>query len=60
MRLFAKKEDLIVNEFQKDELIEKLEDANIKYALTVEKNLEYKNEIIYRVRVYSEDLKKVV
>lgn len=35
MRLFAKKEDLIVNEFQKD-------------------------EIIYRVRVYSEDLKKVV
>lgn len=60
MRLFAKKEDLIVNEFQKDELIEKLEDANIKYALTVDKNLEYKNEIIYRVRVYSEDLKKVV
>jgi hypothetical protein len=60
MRLFAKKEDLIVNEFQKDELIEKLEDANIKYALTVEKNLEYKNEIIYRVRVYSDDLKKVV
>lgn len=60
MRLFAKKEDLIVNEFQKDELIEKLEDSNIKYALTVEKNLEYKNEIIYRVRVYSEDLKKVV
>ena len=60
MRLFAKKEDLIVNEFQKDELIEKLEDANIKYALKKEKNLEYKNEIIYRVRVYSEDLKKVV
>lgn len=60
MRLFSKKEDLIVNEFQKNELIEKLEDANIKYALTVEKNLEYKNEIIYRVRVYSEDLKKVV
>ena len=60
MGLFSKKEDLIVSETQKDELIEKLEDANIKYTLIVQKNYAYKNEIIYRVRVNSEDFKKVV
>ncbi|MBR6403945.1 MAG: hypothetical protein IKS48_11230 [Eubacterium sp.] len=60
MGLFGKKESLIVSEVQKDELIEKLEDANIKYTLNVEKNFEYKNEVIYRVRAKAEDLKKVV
>ncbi|MCR5103151.1 MAG: hypothetical protein K6B68_01670 [Eubacterium sp.] len=60
MRLFGKKEKIILSEYQKDKLVEKLEDANIKYTLNIHDNDSFKKETLYEVRLYAEDLKKVV
>ena len=60
MRLFGKKEKILLSEYQKDKLVEKLEDANIKYTLNIHDNDRFKKETLYEIRLYAEDLKKVV
>ena len=60
MGLFGKKDKLVLNEYQKDKLLEKLEDANIKYSLSIDHNFDYLKEPMYKIVVNSEDLKKVV
>lgn len=62
MMLFGKKklQNVIVNETQKNQLVEKLEDAHINYTLDVNEKLDYRKDTTYVIRLYASDLKKVV
>lgn len=61
MKLFSKKEDIMVNsEAQKDEMIAKLEKANVEYKLLDNNDSVFKNGVSYIIRVEAAELKKVV
>ena len=61
MGLFSKKEKLyLCSEQQKDDFVEKLENANIKYRLKEDKENSGDNKIGYILSLRAEDLKKVI
>ena len=61
MLLFKKKlQNVIVNETQKNQLVEKLDDAHINYTLDVKEDQDYRKDTTYVIRLYASDLKKVV
>ena len=61
MRLFAKKEKIILtSEQQKEEFVEKLENAHVYYNIREDDDaVSNKNHRIYIVRMYADDVSKV-
>lgn len=61
MKLFSKKEKIILrSEQQKDDFIEKLENAHIKYDIRESADSASNNHPTYIVRVEASDMKKVI
>lgn len=61
MSLFEKKETVtLYSEQQKDDYIEKLDQAHIVYDLRVKKDNSFDNRTTYVFRVKADDLKKVI
>ena len=61
MSLFGKKETItLYSEQQKDDYIEKLDQAHIIYDLREKKDGSFENRITYVIRVKADDLKKVI
>jgi len=61
MKLFSKKENIILNsEQQKEDFIEKLENAHVHYVIREKKDEVYSGRRSYVLKVDAEDLKKVV
>ncbi|MBP5355168.1 MAG: hypothetical protein J6Y67_08575 [Lachnospiraceae bacterium] len=61
MKLFRKKEKIILrSEQQKEEFVEKCEKAHIDYDVRADRDDAPGEPSIYIVRVYAEDLQKVV
>ncbi len=50
---------VLMTEKQKDNYIDRLEDANVDFEVSVERESIYSREIQYVIRVKAEDLKKV-
>ncbi len=60
MRLFAKKEKIfITSEQQREEYVEKLENAHVYYDIREDKDAVSSGHPMYILRMYSEDLSKV-
>lgn len=61
MKLFSKKEKIILrSEQQKDDFIEKLENAHIDYDIREDKSSVSNNQLTYIVRIEAADMKKLV
>ncbi len=61
MSLFTKKEKIILrSEQQKDEFIERLDSANVKYDIREDKENSTPGHIAYMIRLDARDMKKVV
>ncbi|MCR5733497.1 MAG: hypothetical protein K6G22_02720 [Lachnospiraceae bacterium] len=61
MKLFSKKEKIVLrSEHQKDNFIEKLENAHIDYDIREDKDSVYSNHTTYIIRIEAADMKKVV
>ncbi len=61
MKLFSRKEKIILrSERQKDDFIEKLENAHIDYDIREAKDSFSDNNLTYIVKIEAADLKKVV
>ncbi len=61
MTLFEKKDRLILNsEQQKDDYIEKLDQAHVEYNLRIKNDVTASNRTIYEIRLRHSDLKKVI
>ena len=61
MRLFGRKEIIFLNsEQQKEEFINKLENAHVKYKLKKDEDVVSGARQTYTVKVYADDLKRVV
>ena len=61
MKLFSRKEKIVLrSEQQKDEFIEKLENAHIDYDIRETKDSFSDDHVTYIVKIEAADLKKVV
>jgi len=61
MSLFEKKETItLYSEQQKDDYIEKLDQAHIAYDFRVKKEDAFDGRIVYVIKVKSNDLKKII
>lgn len=61
MKLFSKKEKIVLrSEQQKDDLIEKLENAHIEYNLKEDKDSVFSDHPTYIILVEAKDMSKVV
>lgn len=61
MKLFAKKENIVLrSEEERDNLVEKLENLHIKYAVRKDSDGVSGSHITYIIRLRSEDMQKVI
>ncbi len=60
MSIFVKKETIVfMNEQQKDEYIEKLNNANVEYRIAETHEEPFGSKVTYTIQVRASDLKKV-
>ena len=61
MSLFEKKKTIVLfSEAQKDEYIEKLDQAHVSYDVREKKDDSFDNKITYIIKLKASDLKKVI